>query len=430
MDNAKKRVLFIATVDIHIISFHTPYLRWFKERGWETYVAANSGAYGSGTEADPEMPADGYDLGDYTETSADGCDLGDYVRTPTDGRDLGPGIIPYCDHKFNIDIRRRPFDRHNLEAYRQLGRILAETHYDVIHCHTPMGGVLGRLAAKKHRKAGVNVIYTAHGFHFYRGAPIRAWLAYYPVEKFLSRHTDALITINREDYELAIHRFHARRTFFTHGVGYDAERFYPRSPEEKKRFRALLGYEADDILLVYVAELNRNKNQDMLLRMLKRITNSHRSNRDRVRLLLVGPDSSGGEYVRHAEDLDVISKVDIFGYRNDVERILSMCDVAVASSRREGLPVNVAEAMACGLPVVATDIRGHRDLIENGHTGFLVGMDDDETMAMRVLELLDGNIAQEMGSAAAASVTKFSSVSLLSEMAPVYLSLCDQPDPK
>jgi glycosyltransferase EpsD len=345
----------------------------------------------------------------------------DGTDASANGQDRGAEVIPCCDHKFNIDIQRRPLDRRNVGAYGQIKRILAETRFDIVHCHTPMGSVLGRLAAKKYRKAGVKVLYTAHGFHFYKGAPKSAWLVYYPVEKFLSRCTDGLITINKEDYELAGRKLRARQTFFTHGAGYDAEKFFPRAPEEKDQLRASLGYGKDDLLLIYVAELNHNKNQGMLLRVLKRILDSTCPKRERTRLLLVGPDSLDGEYQRSAKELGVSDSVDFLGYRDDTDRLIPLCDIIVASSRREGLPINVAEAMACGLPAVATDIRGHRDLIEDGRTGFLVGF-DDSAMAGRVMELFDGNTARKIGTAASASVEQFSSTSLAAEMASVYLN--------
>jgi glycosyltransferase EpsD len=387
----KRKVLFVATIDGHIRSFHIPYLRWFKEQGWETCVAANSGA-------DAEAPAA--------------------------GQDLGADVIPYCDHKFNIDIQRSPFDRRNLRAYQQLKRIFAEIRFDIVHSHTPMGGVLGRLAARKYRRRGTASLYTAHGFHFYKGAPKSAWLVYYPVEKFLSRCTDALITINREDYELAKHRLHARRTFITHGVGYDSGRFFPRAAEEKKRLREEFGYGEEDILLIYVAELSHRKNQRMLLHALKKSNDFYCAERQSIRLLLVGPDSIDGEYQRIAEHLGIDRLVDFLGYRRDADKLVPMCDIALASSKHEGLPVNVMEAMACGLPVVATDVRGNRDLIENGRTGYIVRLNDADMMADRVRRMIqDAAVTREMGKTAADKIIAYSALSVAGETESIYLDL-------
>jgi glycosyltransferase EpsD len=332
-DNEQRKVLFTATIDGHIMGFHLPYLKWFQERGYEIWVAAH-----------------------------------------------GDTDIPYCDNKINIDIRRSPFRAENIRAYRQLAALLKQNHFDLIHCHTPMGSVLTRLAAKKYRKKGTTVLYTAHGFHFYKGGSLAGWLLYYPIEKALSRYVDGLITINAEDYEIAKNKFHAKRTFLSLGVGYDDKRFFKHAPEDKSRYRAEYGYAEDDILLIYVAELNRNKNQRFLIDVLKKIREKHSN----VRLLLVGKDSLDGTHQAYAKKVGVAEWVDFLGFRRDADKLIPMCDIAVASSFQEGLPVNVMETMACGLPVVATDIRGHRDLIANGENGFLALHTDIDAFAGNV----------------------------------------------
>ena len=152
-----KRVLFVATVvKTHIMQFHIPYLKMFKEMGYETAVAARN----------------------------------DY-ENPDDCR------IPYCDHFFDIPFQREPFHRDNIQCYKKLKTIIDEGDFSIVHCHTPVGGVLGRLAARKARKNGVHVMYTAHGFHFYNGAPLKNWILFYPIEKICSYFTDAIITIKK-----------------------------------------------------------------------------------------------------------------------------------------------------------------------------------------------------------------------------------------
>ena len=179
-----KKVLFVATVvKTHIMEFHIPYLKMFKEMGWETAVAARN---------DYENPAD--------------C------------------VIPYCDTYYNVPFERNPLKPGNLKAYKELKHIIDEGEYDIIHCHTPVGAMLTRLAAKQARKQGTKVFYTAHGFHFYKGAPVINWILYYPVEKWLSRYTDVLITINKEDYERA-KTFKAGKVCYVPGVGIDLKKF-------------------------------------------------------------------------------------------------------------------------------------------------------------------------------------------------------------
>ncbi|HET7656705.1 MAG TPA: glycosyltransferase, partial [Bacillales bacterium] len=215
-----KKVLFCATVDFHFQLFHVPYLRWFKERGWEVHVAAN-----------------------------------------------GQLMLPYVDHKFDLNIERSPLGKSNIAAYRELKEIIHSNDYDIIHCHTPVGGALARLAARKARLRGTKVIYTAHGFHFCKGSQVLNWILYYPIERMLARYTDCLITINQEDEEFARrHLFHAGRIEHVHGVGVDTERFKPIEEKQKDEWRKANGYEPGAFLMFYAAEFNKNKNQQLLIR--------------------------------------------------------------------------------------------------------------------------------------------------------------------
>ena len=155
-----KKVLFTATVDSHIIHFHIPYLKLFKDKDYEVHVVTGE-----------------------------------------------EGKIPYCNKKHIINIKRNPYNFKNINAINELKKIINKEKFDIIHCHTPMGGVVTRIAAKKTRINGTKIIYTAHGFHFYKGAPLLNWMLFYPIEKYLSKYTDTLITINKEDYELAKRKF-------------------------------------------------------------------------------------------------------------------------------------------------------------------------------------------------------------------------------
>jgi glycosyltransferase EpsD len=312
-------------------------MRWFHEQGWEVEVAAK-----------------------------------------------GELDIPYCDVKHNIQIERSPIKRQNIGAYRELKRIIDQNNYDIVHVHTPVAGVLVRLAARTARKKGTKIFYTAHGFHFCKGAPIRNWLLYYPIERWLSRYTDCLITINEEDYSRAVrHKFKAGSIYRIHGVGVDPIRFNSVNDDEKIKLREMLGYKKEDFILFYVAELNKNKNQILLLETLvkakKEIPN--------IKLLLIGDGVLMDYYKSLAKEIKVEDLVDFMGFRKDVDKIVKISDIAVASSYREGLPVNVMEAMACGKPVVATNNRGHRELIVNGYNGFLLEKNDAGIFAEKIIEL-------------------------------------------
>ncbi len=321
--------------------------------------------------------------------------------------------FPHTSRRFAVPMGRNPLDPRNIKAYFVLRRILREGGYDVVHCHTPVGGVLARLAARGLRKRGLRVLYTAHGFHFYHGASLSGWLLFYPVEWFLSFCTDTLITINREDYDRASRRLHARRTAYVHGVGCDTSRFGRLCGCARNERRAQFGAAPEDRILVYVAEQNENKNQGMLLQAAELLY-------DRVphlQLWIVGPDHIAGVYARQAQSLRV--PVRFFGERHDIPEILSVCDVYTASSLREGLPVNVMEAMASGLPVVAMNNRGHRALVRQGETGFLV--EDAADMAQRVEWLLtDPALEARMRENALQRVQKYDLQNVLEELRDIY----------
>ena len=223
------KVLFTATVvKTHIMQFHIPYLKMFQEMGWETAVAARN---------DYENPAD--------------C------------------VIPYCDVYYDIKFERNPLNPKNLEAYRELKRILDEGEYDLVHCHTPVGGMLTRLAAGSARKKGSKIFYTAHGFHFYQGAPLLNWLVYYPLERWMARKTDVLITINQEDYQRAKH-FPAKQVVYIPGVGVDLQRFAPDQAARLAK-RKELGLGEEEFALLSVGELIPRKNHALVLEALARL---------------------------------------------------------------------------------------------------------------------------------------------------------------
>lgn len=335
----RKKILYCATVDYHFKAFHLPYMKWFQEQGWEVHVAAR-----------------------------------------------GDMKLPYCDRKYNISMERSPIKLGNVKAYRDLKRIMDQNGYDIVHAHTPMGGVLARLAARDARKSGTKVLYTAHGFHFYKGSPLTNWIVYYPLERWLSHYTDCLITINYEDYRLASkHKFKAGSIEHVHGVGVDTVRFSPVSHSERNRLRERHGYREEDFLLYYVAELNKNKNQGLLIKAVAKA----RHKIPTIRLLLVGDGHMGKYYRKLAEKLGVNDVVDFLGFRKDVDEFAKMCNVAVAGSLREGLPVNIIEAMACGRPVIARDNRGHRELVMDGVTGRLVSENSADRFSQYIIELYE-----------------------------------------
>lgn len=365
-----KKILFVATVAEHFRFFYLPYFEYFKRKGWQVDCACSS-----------------------------------FEK------------IPGCDHCHVIPIARSPQNPKNFLALKQVAGLIQNGGYDIIHCNTPVGGVITRIAAIKQRKLGTKVVYTAHGFHFFNGAPLLNWLVYFPVEKCLSRVTDCLVTINQEDYQAAKKHFKARNIVHVHGVGYNAEKFFKPLPDKKSKLRKKFGYAQDEILLVYVAEMNENKNQKLLIQAFQLIARQQ----VKARLLLVGPDRANGKNQDMVNSLGLAGTVRFFGARDDVCEILPMCDLAVASSLREGLPVNIMESLACGLPVVATDNRGHRELVKNGENGYLVKLGDYAGFARKVVEIIgDKGLYEQLSANASAGVSLYCSGCVLEEMKAVY----------
>ena len=323
-----KKVLFTSTVDSHILQFHLPFLKLFKEKGYEVHVATN-----------------------------------------------GNEEIPYCDVKHVVSFERSPFKLNNLKAIKQLRKIIKDEKFDMIHTHTPMGSVVTRLAAKKYRKKyHTRVIYTAHGLHFFKGAPFKNWLLFYPVEKHLSKITDTLILINQEDYNLCKRKFKKCKDIqYVPGVGIDEKKFdFKMTKKEKNELRKSLGLKENDFVMIYPAELSKRKRQIWLIDTIKELLNKHNN----IHLLLPGKDSLKGECQKKVKELNLEKQIHFLGYRKDIPKLLLISDLSISSANQEGLPVNIMEAMYVGLPIVATDCRGNRDLVEDRVNGYLVDLND------------------------------------------------------
>ena len=335
----RKKVLLIATVQSHIGQFHKPLMKMLKDRGWEIHVAARDNL-----------------------AEKNGLQL------------------EYPDKIFNIPFQRSPFDKRNILAYREIKKILADNQYDVIHCNTPVGGIVGRLAGNRFRKTGTQVFYTAHGFHFYKGAPVINWLIYYPIEKWMSRYTDKLITITNEDYQTA-KSFHCP-VFHIHGVGANSTKYYPITIEEQEKRKRALGLEGH--LVVNVGELLPNKNQKTAILAMEKVIKYIPD----VKLIIAGNGSEKANLENLVAQHGLENHIKLIGYTTKLEQYLQVCDLELACSYREGLPLNVMEAMLCGKPVVGSNNRGHRELIKAGLNGYLVEADDIAGFSRAICRLL------------------------------------------
>lgn len=312
-----KKILITATVQSHVCQFHKPIMKALKEAGWEIHVAARNNLH-----------------------------------------EKNGLFMEYADKVYDVCFERSPLSSKNIKAYKQLKQIIDNDHYDIVQCNTPIVGVLARLAAAKHRKNGTRTIYIAHGFHFFKGAKAKNWILYYTIEKIFAGLTDVLVTINQEDYSLAKNKLKCKSIEYIPGLGIDTDKFkYQKDAGEK--FRADNGIDDDAIMLFSVGELNDNKNHQVVINALGQLKNP------KLFYFIAGNGKGKEKLEALINSLNLAENVKLVGYTRDIVGIYSAADIFILPSLREGLPMALMEAMSCGLPCIASDIRGVRDLIKN-----------------------------------------------------------------
>lgn len=370
-------VLFMASVCRHIRAFHMPYLRMLRDRGYNVLVA---GRYDGAEDA----------------------------------------IITEGFSCVDVPFSRNPLDLQNTRAFRDVCALLGEVpSLRLVHVHTPVAAFILRMASRYSGFTG-KVLYTAHGFHFYRGASALNWMTFYPLEALAARYTDGTITINQEDYERAL-RFRLKpngRVYYVPGVGVDTTRYSYQGDSTRIQVRRELGISYDDIVVICVAELSDNKNQIQLFRAAAMI----KEKLPAIRLLLVGEGSSRNQLELYACDHGLEHNVLFLGHRDDVPRLLTASDIASLVSQREGLPRFVMEAAAAGLPLLCTDIRGSRDIVTDDLNGYLVPVGDHQATAHNIARLAeDEQLRRDMGKASTDVVKPFSLDRVLPVMEGIYL---------
>lgn len=316
--------------------------------------------------------------------------------------------------RHHFDIERSPFSIKNFKAYIQLKKIITSEKFDAIHCHSPVGGVIGRLAGKS---LGINnILYTAHGFHFYKGAPIINWLIYYPIEKYMSKFTSHLITINEEDFHKS-QRLKADNVYYVPGIGIDTNQFED-SIQSRLSKRKELGIEDEKLVLLSIGEMIERKNHETALKALSKINDF-----DFVYLIC-----GKGELEQYLKDLSIKlgieKKVKFLGFRNDIKEICIASDIFIFPSYQEGLPVSTMEAMSAGLPVIASKIRGNTDLIKHGEGGYLLDPKDIDGFSNSITKLLKNKeLRVSMSINNKKEVKKFDNRTVKEQMMKIYSSL-------
>ena len=370
-----KKVLLVATVRSHICQFHKPLVSLLHEYGYEVHVAAH------------------------------------------DNLAVKNGLkLDFVEKVYELPFERSPFSPSNLKAKKELKKIIDEGDYEVVHCNTPVGGIMTRLAAKSARKKGTKVFYTAHGFHFYKGASKKNWIIYYPIEKHFAKLTDKLITITKEDYKLAQEKFKTN-VVYMHGVGANNEKYQPVSLEEKSKLRAEQGFSNDEIIFLCTGELNANKNQSTVIDAFEIVNRKYPN----TRLLLAGNGPTDEMLKEKVKEKNLEDKINMLGYRTDLEIFTELCDIVVSASFREGMPLNIMEGMICSKPLVASNNRGHRELIVNGETGYIVDAKDANAFAEKMEEfILDEDKRIAFGKRGAEVIRPWCMDSIKEELKEIY----------
>ena len=369
----EKKIILVANVSKeHIRKFHIPIIQKMKAQGWQVDVACRLDA-----------------------------------------------PIPESDHAYDLPCDRNPFGGGIGKSVGILRDILKKEHYDVILCNTITGGIIARVAARPFRAGGTKVFYINHGLHFFKGAAPLRWLLGYPVEKLLAPMTDVMITINEADYQMAKTHLRTGRTVRIHGIGANLQRFrdYRLTQQTREALRQDLGLAQEDFVLTYVAEIIDNKNQQMLIKAFQQV----KKNLPQAKMLLVGPEHDEGKVRRMVESFGLGESVKLLGWRDDVPGLLKISDVYVASSKSEGLGLNLIEAMACGLPVVASKNRGHSEIIHHCVNGALVEQDDYRAMADWVLKLAaDPALRHSFVEKAQADIEQYETSYVLEELQRIF----------
>lgn len=371
-----KKILIVATVQSHVAQFHQYIINMLKDEGYEVHVAAK------------------------------------------DNLSVKGGLKLYnVDKLFDIPFERSPFKKQNVKAYKELKKVIIENDYDLIQCNTPVGGILTRLAARTERKKGCKVLYMAHGFHFYKGASIKNWITYYPIEKLFARFTDTLITINNEDFALAKRKFKCQ-TAHIHGIGVSRDKYYIHSDAEKSELRKAYGLSDDYFVIVCVGELNKNKDQTTLIKAINNIKNECVG----IKLLLAGNGPYDEALKALVKELKLDNYISFLGYTRNLPSIVPFCDLLVSCSHREGLPLNIIEAMISGIPVVASKNRGHNELVIDGKNGFKFDPADYEQCGRLIQKLYtDREQLKMLAENAPNSVEAYMNENVIQEIKAIYL---------
>ena len=331
-----KKVLYVTTVSRTINAFLIPHINMLLDNGYEVHCACS-------------------------------------IDKPVDKELQRRGV-----KIFEVPFSRNPLGIGNIKAFIKLEELQRINDYDIVHVHTPIAAIYGRLL--KLNFPSLRIIYTAHGYHFLKGGSKLGWILYYPIEKIMAKFTDVTININKEDYEITKEKLKPKKCYLLNGVGLDLDKYKKLSSKEIQEKRKEFGLKDKDFVVLMVAEINKNKNHIQLINAMDILKDKYPN----IKVLCIGDGTLKESLDKQIILRNLQNNIFILGYRLDVNKLINISDIGILLSRREGLPRNIMEFMACGRKVIATDIRGCRDLICDETIGTLVNVDDYESTAKAI----------------------------------------------
>ena len=331
-----KKVLYVTTVSRTINAFLIPHINMLLDNGYEVHCACS-------------------------------------IDKPVDKELQRRGV-----KIFEVPFSRNPLGIGNIKAFIKLEELQRINDYDIVHVHTPIAAIYGRLL--KLNFPSLRIIYTAHGYHFLKGGSKLGWIIYYPIEKIMAKFTDVTININKEDYEITKEKLKPKKCYLLNGVGLDLDKYKKLSSKEIQEKRKEFGIKDKDFVVLMIAEINKNKNHIQLINAMDILKDKYPN----IKVLCIGDGTLKESLEKQIILRNLQNNIFMLGYRLDVNKLINISDIGILLSHREGLPRNIMEFMACGRKVIATDIRGCRDIVCNYNVGTLVKVGDYEETARAI----------------------------------------------
>lgn len=364
-----KKVLYVTTVSRTINAFLIPHINMLLDNGYEVHCACS-------------------------------------IDKPVDKELQRIGV-----KIFEVPFSRNPLGIGNIKAFIKLEELQRINDYDIVHVHTPIAAIYGRLL--KLNFPSLRIIYTAHGYHFLKGGSKLGWILYYPIEKIMAKFTDVTININKEDYEITKEKLKPKKCYLLNGVGLDLDKYKKLSSKEIQEKRKEFGLKDKDFVVLMVAEINKNKNHIQLINAMDILKDKYPN----IKVLCIGDGTLKESLEKQIILRNLQNNIFMLGYRLDVNKLINISDIGILLSRREGLPRNIMEFMACGRKVIATDIRGCRDLICDETIGTLVNVDDYESTAKAIEKYY---ILNDKSFEVSEKIRKYDIESINSELLKIY----------